>query len=172
MATDITNPSSFSLNSMKPANDEETTALWSQNVADNTGLLYFQNYLACEFVSDIYMAGEQDAGTFRTGTLTYKKQPNHNRLHGTFRGGVFTETFYGGTGILYVNNSEAVRGVFSTGIAAAPEQWGTGFSVDVSGFTNYQDYDISYSLQQVEGGVATKFERYFNLTCSLWGTTV
>lgn len=42
MANNITNSASFSTANMKPLADEETAALWGQNVADNTGYLYYR----------------------------------------------------------------------------------------------------------------------------------
>ena len=174
MATDITNPSSFSFNNMKPANDEETTSLFAQNLADNTGLLYFQNYLACSFSNDFFMEALTSIGTFRQGTLLYKKQPNTNRLDGRLSGEVYSEGFYGGTAIVYVNGVEGIRGKFgeSAGADPGPDSFATSFTIDVSGLTDYQDYEIGYSLGQTQQDVGTKWSRHFNISCSMWGTKV
>ena len=42
MASNIDNTSSFTTSNMKPSADEETAALWGQNIAENTGYLYHQ----------------------------------------------------------------------------------------------------------------------------------
>jgi hypothetical protein len=42
MANNIDNTSSFTTSNMKPSADEETAALWGQNIAENTGYLYHQ----------------------------------------------------------------------------------------------------------------------------------
>jgi len=171
MANDITNSGNFSFNNMKPDADEEIVALWGQNIADNTGVLYYQNYLACSFSTNLTMLKTQeDWGTFATGTMFFIKQPNANTLHGTFQGNSRSSGFTGGTGIFYVNNIEAVRGTFTLGYSGGEQEFGTGFAVDISSLTDYQHYETSWSFDQKQ--VDTNSDKYYTISASLWGTSI
>ena len=104
MASNITDGVSFNITNMKPDPDEEISALWGQNIADNTGYLYYKDEFAGNFHgafiqkwvggSEIYFSNSiDDQKLFFTktepfdylnGTMFFAWDGNHADDSGTF----------------------------------------------------------------------------------------
>lgn len=84
MANSITTAASFTTSNMKPVPDEQIDALWGQNIADNTGYLYYRKIPGPSFGC----SPQQDSsfsGTYR-GTYFFEKAPGMGTFFGSFIG--------------------------------------------------------------------------------------
>ncbi len=83
MANDIDDSATFATTNMKPEADEEVTALWSQNIAYNTGQLHF----AARTVFDWTISPESpETLGFQFASFHFRKFENNNTLRGIMRG--------------------------------------------------------------------------------------
>ena len=166
MATDIDNTAEFSFNNMKPAADEEITALWGKNIADNTGFLRNLPTLVSSF-SNTITHENHDYATY-VGTTHFKKLANFNTLHGTFYAETGTLLFHKGSMYLYVNGVEVGSAYFP---GDNTRQYGHDtIDVDVSSFTDNADYPITWKYKAVEYAFGGSWDINVNLGVSIYGT--
>lgn len=163
MANNIDDSASFSSANMKPDNNEETAALWAQNIADNTGYLYYEPKMVCSFSVTARPLFALDSPV---GTLYLKKLPGFNTLHGSVTVWHNTEHVLG-TGSLYVNN--ALVAELDYGSVSTVYNASKGFSYDVSSFTNYSDYEVAYNVDLINPAVD---HPVVSFSASIWGTFV
>jgi hypothetical protein len=76
MASNIGTNAAFATANMKPASSEQGDALWAQNVADNTGHVYFREI-------PIPMYG---AASAQNNVWMFTKRPSHNAIKWVGRG--------------------------------------------------------------------------------------
>lgn len=155
MATDIDNTSSFSKVNMKPEVDEETTALWAQNIADNTGYLY---NLPVPLLNFLIATKEQYTSK---GTFKFMKDARFNTIVGTSIGTWETSQVAGFSGTVFV---DAIR-MWGT-IAATVTSATLGTTIDVSSLTDGQVYDISFRYSSGNNAEDYSFAQTF------WGTQI
>jgi hypothetical protein len=84
MATNLGTAAAFTTANMKPAPGEQVDAIWGQNIADNTGHLYFRKLpgpcFGCSPQQD-----SSAAGTYR-GTHFFEKANGMATFYGSFIG--------------------------------------------------------------------------------------
>jgi hypothetical protein len=87
MASNIGTDALFTTPNMKPASGEQVDALWGQNIADNTGFLYFRKVFGPYF--GFSQPASAAAGTYR-GTHYFEKSLGKATFLGSFIGSVST----------------------------------------------------------------------------------
>ena len=179
MASDITNGVDFNKTNMKPDPDEEISALWGQNIADNTGYLYYKPELICNTTAslDIYNGYTDSSGNRprSMGTLSFRKDPSFDTIVGTLRTYKKQDTGNNsdtaGSAYLYVDDVLKVSVDYGASITDEYNA-GTGVSIDVSALSNDTDYTIAYKILPDNLPDPASFDSA-NLTfsMSLYGTT-
>ena len=160
MATDIDNTAEFNFNNMKPAADEEITALWGKNIADNTGALY---YIGREAFNVQLVFGHSPTSGMN-GTSHYRKYPGNTTLHGTLH-----LSSYKPAGV-----ATGTAGILIDGTAVVEKDFGNGnfdnqrmsFTHDASNYTDFSDYDVVWYITPDFGGET----QVFTLGCAAHGT--
>lgn len=132
MPSNIQTTAAFTTGNMKPSAGEQIDALWGQNLADNTGYVYYRKPLVCTFggigiQSSISLSGTHHATSY------FQKLPEFDHLVGSYVG----TTSSGGAIRGYVNGVQ----VFSH--TGAGSNWARGTSFDISGLTDGQWYTVS-----------------------------
>ncbi len=149
MASNIGTLSGFTTANMKPASGEQIDALWGQNVADNTGFLYYMDRPACHGRLEIIPMTVASSTEDRRGTWYFVTPPVPRYLKGTttlYKSDTTSDPVYGS---IYIN------GVLAHGIgrlAASSSGTSGGYSYDISGLTANTIYSISARLHTVSTG--------------------
>ena len=170
MASDITTGASFNKTNMKPSPDEEISALWGQNMADNTGFLYYHPIPVCTINAN--HEADDAVNAYAIGTVHFMKTPRFNTLVGTltvYKSQASTTESLKGTNSFWVNGVSAQT--LDWGDSTSDVSKGTGFSVNVSALTDYQFYEISYKSDAVTVPSDTNAHDWVSLGLTVYGTT-
>lgn len=139
MASTIGTNAQFATTNMKPDNGEQIDSLWGQNIADNTGYLFYKPEVIPGF--SVHMKPNSSQDTPTAGTQWFCKRAGHSSLAGSF-------TFIGSstglttayTATMYVNGT-LVKG---TGFATLAKHTVAGSVVfDISSLTPGMFYPLS-----------------------------
>lgn len=148
MASNIGTTAVFTTANMKPASGEQIDALWGQNIADNTGKLYYRKFFGPSF-----FFSQSDARNYN-GTFFFEKQPGMVNFMGSLVGthdtgatigtilmngtAIFTKTFSGGT--LYSQSiGTSLSGISDGAFVPVVFQWtGNVGNIDTISFTGWQ----------------------------------
>jgi hypothetical protein len=178
MANNITDGGTFNTANMSPDADEETAALWAQNVADNTAFNFFEpKVLTTSSTYTQHVAG--NAGT-AYGTLFLNNSSGYNRIRGTvsldgaavnantavFIHECLLQTFIDGTS---VTNDFTASG--SGTLAALHHSTGTSVDHDSSPYSHNQEIELGWRLE-VKDTLNGSNETGINVGFSLYGTNV
>ena len=157
MATDLDNSADFTNTNMKPEADDIIDATWGQNIAENTGYLYykFPMHLASWVTTESEGDGAVKSGA--SGTLWFVKTP-HSTMVGTISG--TSNANDSGGYVVKVNGVQIVSENWSTGVFA------TSISHDISGLTNGLWYKITWATADFNAAGKTRAS-----SNTLWGTT-
>ncbi len=132
MAFDIDNSAAFTTANMKPNVNDQADALWAQNLADNTGFLYYRPYPGPTFFAPAYSS---PGGGTAKGTFFFRKEPGAGTLGGTIVG-----TINGAANNLIVR----VDGVIVYSKNHTGTLFKTGFATSISHLTNFSDYAVTF----------------------------
>lgn len=135
MASNITTAAAFATTNMKPDPGEQADALWAQKLADNTGYLALRRHMgpAATFPSH---AGDSGVSN---GTFYFQKAEHLSKFQGSYHANAVAE---GQVALsLFVNGvSTLALSIDRTGLGALVQK--AGFSLDISGLTNGNIYEI------------------------------
>jgi len=148
MASNIGTNAQFATTNMKPDNGEQIDSLWGQNIADNTGYVYYRDIPCVEFSRGVVVSTESltAANQFTQGTKWFKKTPAHNRIVGSYcltgsaaSGNTRTvATFYSPTGAVIKGDSTPSSTGLQTTVGSVV--------LDISSLTNGSYYQISFKV--------------------------
>lgn len=135
MANPITTAAAFATLNMKPQPNEQVDALWGQNIADNTGYVYFRQERI------------PDGGVSHTGQIyVFQKKSSHNGIKIVFLDGTgsqsitaYARIFQDGT-----NPSWSTGGVLTATMARnqVPSSY-TRYDMDISSLNNGSYYAMT-----------------------------
>jgi len=178
MANNITDGGTFNTANMSPEADEETAALWAQNVADNTAFNFFgPKVLTTSSTYTQHVVG--DTGTVY-GTLFLNNSSGYNKIRGTvsldgaavnsnsaiFIHECLLQAFIDGTAIA---NDFTASG---SGTLAALHQFaGTSVNHDSSPYSHNQEIELGWRLE-IKDTFNGSHETGINVGFSLYGTNV
>lgn len=143
MPSNITTSAAFTTGNMKPSAGEQIDALWGQNLADNTGYLYYRKPLVCSFGGVGPCSSISLAGTYQ-GTAYFQKYPEFDHLVGSYVGTTSA------SGELF----GWVDGVAVFSHSGAGSNWARGTSFDISSLTDGQWYTVSFMARHDSAGAA------------------
>lgn len=133
MASSITSSAAFTTTNMKPAADEQIDALWGQNIADNTGYVYYRTIPGPSFHSGgINNAG----GGTRSGTFYFRKEAGFATMMGSISGtlaNVTNQQIY-----VRINGTTVFNQLFKGTLFKAS------FGTDCVGMSNGSDYELTF----------------------------
>ena len=90
MASSITSAASFATSNMKPVSGEQIDALWGQNIADNTGYVYYRPTpgptLSLQRRVGTFAAGDETGVPAEATAYFYKAGSEHATFCGSFSG--------------------------------------------------------------------------------------
>ena len=94
MASDITTTGTFTTTNMRPAGGEQIDALWGDNVADNTGYIYYRKQPLLSFWERVSTSIIEPSATYYV---------NHRQEYGTINGSftVYGSGLGGGAATLF-----------------------------------------------------------------------
>ena len=90
MASSITSAASFATSNMKPVSGEQIDALWGQNIADNTGYLYYRvtpgPVLSLHRRTGTFASGDENGMPCEGTAYFYKAGSEHATFCGSYSG--------------------------------------------------------------------------------------
>jgi len=134
MASNITSGVDFNTTNMKPANSEVIPALWGQNIADNTGHLFYRTRPA--FTYNLSVGATED----KEGTTYFNKTEPYDLLTGTVVSRADGDSAY--NLVIAVTGATGTTLALSETSSIAKES----FSIDTSGLTDSNDIEVTFTL--------------------------
>lgn len=145
MASSITSAAAFATANMKPVPDEQIDALWGQNVADNTGFLYYRKL----FGPCCHLIGV--ANNLTHGTFVFEKAHGHTQFVGSLNGTVQANSY--GSLTLWVNGTNVFQKVFDFTSSGVGTRFKASFGTALTGMTDGNFYEFSWALgANITGG--------------------
>lgn len=145
MASNITTSAAFTGSLMRPAPDEEIDALWGQNMADNTGYLYYRPYPSVQFnLQNLGSLPAIIAGGV-SGTKSFFKLPEYGTLFGSYNVDVrgpngATRAFFD----IYVGSNKIISGT-----SATSQVFTSYFSTSISWATKWQSIPVTVQIRHI-----------------------
>lgn len=138
MANPITNTAAFATANMKPAPDEQIDALWGQNIADNTGYLYFKKVFGPSF----HLDGLNQSLTH--GTFVFEKAQGHSQFAGSLNGTVQRNTY--GSLTLRMNGTIVSQDLWDLSSSSTGTRVKKSFGTSLAGLTDGVFYEFTWAF--------------------------
>ena len=178
MANNITDGGTFNTANMSPEADEETAALWAQNVADNTAFNFFEpKVISTNSIPIKYLKGH--SGTFY-GTNIFNNSIGYNNIRGTITLDASEVTansavFASESRLQVFIDGTSIASNFSITDATAQLHHfeGTGVNHDSSVYTHNQPIELGWRLETKDtSGNTAGMQTGMVASFSLYGTNV
>lgn len=161
MASSITSTATFTLTNMKPAGGEQIDALWADNIADNSGYVYYRDFpgpaFYLGFMVDTDLSSTPAFGSF-TGTRYFKKMPEHNYLVGSWASSKWGDTTSSVPHSLFVDGTTVINNV-NLGAAATSSSSGS-FIKSISHLANGTFFAVVERIFLTQNVLATTLVNY------------
>jgi len=161
MADTILNTAGFSTLSMKPVAGEQIDSLWGQNIADNTGYLFYR-----ELPGPAVNLSRRGSSNFRAGscesTSWFKKHPEFATLFGSYNGWFHNSSGQSSRVIIMVDGSTWINQT-STSVGAKVYYEGS-IEKSISHIADGAFYPVHVSVGLAGQGGALDWQDEFTLT--------